>query len=195
MPKKSDYFPAVKQDYPIFRKFMLETKVASISPMLLKDDRRRPEYIAQSPVELGWQGFPCRVDALHSKRRKGKYAFKLSAFHFSPEPVFRFDSHGSTHMNEEAGDGLPFRAVTTPHFHRIEPNGVMIAYKTPELESGDECERILRSPQLGMKYFCAQTNVCAQNGFPIQLQIDTNELDLSSEDPLVEAEFPTADPV
>jgi len=119
-----------------------------------------------------------------------KYGLKLFAAYFSEKPCFRFCSRGSPHVNEERGDGLPARAVPTPHFHRVDSGGILYAYQSDPLLNPVERDEILCNPQLGANLFCQETNLFSPNGGFVEVKIMATEFDLSTGDPLNGATFP-----
>ena len=122
-----------------------------------------------------------------------KYGFRVFAKYFHEKPVFRFCSRGLTHVNPETGDGLPARAIPTPHFHRVDCDGILIAYQSPPLLNPAECDLIVSDPQLGANLFCQEGNFCSPSGGFVVIKTFAAELDLSnieSVDPLDGATFP-----
>ena len=112
------------------------------------------------------------------------FQFKLRCKDYIPNPFFRFDSDGETHRNRI--EGIPFeeQAITPPHFHKFNENGIEIAYKTDKLLDEKE-SKALEDINLCIIHFFYESNTrLKEDDFP-ELKIMSNSLGLSfkSEDP------------
>ncbi|UNY99858.1 hypothetical protein MQE36_05795 [Zhouia spongiae] len=112
------------------------------------------------------------------------FQFKLRCKDYIPNPFFRFDSDGETHRNRI--EGIPFeeQAVTPPHFHKFNENGIEIAYKTDKLLDEKE-SKALEEINLCIIHFFHESNTrLKQDDFP-EVKISSNSLGLSftSDDP------------
>ena len=183
-------FPRVARQLAVFEAFAAASKIVEIHPVVLTRDSTKVEYVGKAEVGLGWAGFPCRFEATRSPKVNMKYGLKLFAKYFDEKACFRFDSAGPTHMNEETGGGLVARMVPTPHFHRVDNNGILYAYQTAPLLDTAERAKIISSPQLGANLFCQEANLFSPNGGFVVVKIMATELDLSTGDPLDGATFP-----
>ena len=151
------------------------------------------EYLGSSTVRFGWAGFHCVFEAAKSPKTVLKYGFRVTAKHFHEKPCFRFDSGGPAHINPETGDGLPARMVPTPHFHRVDNRGILIAYQTAPLLNPAERDRIVSDPQRGANLFCQEGKLFSPSGGFVVVKFFAAELDLSNHkivDPLAGATFP-----
>lgn len=112
------------------------------------------------------------------------FQFKLRCKDYIPNPFFRFDSDGETHRNRI--EGIPFeeQAITPPHFHKFNENGIEIAYKTDKLLDEKE-SKALEDINLCIIHFFHESNTrLKEDDFP-EVKIMSNSLGLSfkSEDP------------
>jgi hypothetical protein len=112
------------------------------------------------------------------------FQFKLRCKDYIPNPFFRFDSDGETHRNRI--EGIPFeeQAITPPHFHKFNENGIEIAYKTDKLLDEKE-SKALEDINLCIIHFFYESNTrLKEDDFP-EVKIMSNSLGLSfkSEDP------------
>lgn len=112
------------------------------------------------------------------------FQFKLRCKDYIPNPFFRFDSDGETHRNRI--EGIPFeeQAITPPHFHKFNENGIEIAYKTDKLLNEKE-SKALEDINLCIIHFFHESNTrLKEDDFP-EVKIMSNSLGLSfkSEDP------------
>lgn len=100
-------------------------------------------------------------------------------------PVFRFETWGDGHNNPERGAGLPARKIPTPHFHRIESDGKMWAYRPPSLDQPGQDEAVRTDYSVGVKQFCQEAKIHDSNGAdvivntlsqPLGVSISTDKL-------------------
>jgi hypothetical protein len=88
------------------------------------------------------------------------------------------------------GDGFPARTIPTPHFHRVDSRGILMAYQPAPLLDPEECGKIVSNPQLGANLFCLEANLFSPNGGFVVVKSIAAELDLSTPDPLDGETFP-----
>ncbi len=184
------WFPQVQKEFSVYEALLGQSKIAEEHPVALTQKAAGVEFIGNSRVALGWTDFHCEFEAAKSPKSTIKYGLKLFAGYFSEKPCFRFCSRGSPHVNEEMGDGLPARAVPTPHFHRVDSGGILYAYQPDPLLNPVERDQILSNPQLGANLFCQEANLFSPNGGFVVVKIMATEFDLSTDDPLNGATFP-----
>ena len=112
------------------------------------------------------------------------FQFKLRYKSFVPTPFFRFDSDGETHRNRDDGVDLKDQAVTTPHFHKFNENGIEVAYKTDKLLDPKE-SKALEDINLCIIHFFHESNTrLNDDDFPeIKIQSDTLGFKMTKEDP------------
>ena len=71
-------------------------------------------------------------------------------------PCYRFDSDGSGHLN--MGDiNLPERFVETPHFHRFDKEGDLIAYQTDDWIT--DKDKLLSDQRAALASFAREENI------------------------------------
>ncbi len=112
------------------------------------------------------------------------FNFKLRCRSLSEVPFFRFDSDGETHRNYDDSIPLSEQQITTPHFHRFNENGLLIAYKTDKLLN--EQERIaLEDISLCVIHFCHESNIrLNDDDFPgISIMPGTFQFETENNDP------------
>lgn len=118
------------------------------------------------------------------------FQFKLRYKSFLPAPFFRFDSDGETHRNKVDGVELKEQAVTTPHFHKFNENGIEIAYKTDKLLDPKE-SKALEDINLCIIHFFHESNTrLKDDDFPeIKIQSNTLGFKMTKEDPNQNIDF------
>lgn len=118
------------------------------------------------------------------------FEIKLKYKEFTPAPFFRFDSDGTTHHNRIDGIPLDKQAITTPHFHKFNENGVEIAYKTDKLLDPKE-SKALEDINLCIIHFFHESNTrLNEDDFPeIKIMSDTLGFKMTKEDPNQNIDF------
>ena len=82
-------------------------------------------------VDLEAEKFNLTLEVERNCNSAKDFKFKIFNHTFMDEPCYRFDSDGDGHLNK--GDVyLPEKFVETPHFHKYDKNGDLIAYKTDD---------------------------------------------------------------
>ncbi len=112
------------------------------------------------------------------------FQFKLRYKNYLPGPFFRYDSDGETHRNKIDGIPLKQQLVTTPHFHKYNPDGIEIAYKSDKLLD-EEQAKALEDINLCVAHFFHESNTrLKEDDFP-ELRIMTGTLGfkMSNNDP------------
>jgi hypothetical protein len=118
------------------------------------------------------------------------FQFKLRYKSFLPAPFFRFDSDGETHRNKIEGVELRDQAITTPHFHKFNENGIEIAYKTDKLLDPRE-SKALEDINLCIVHFFHESNTRLKDDeFPeIKIMSNTLGFKMTKEDPNQNIDF------
>jgi len=83
-------------------------------------------------------------------------------------------------MNRELGKGLKSRAIPTPHFHKVDKQGFMLAYQTATLVKS---HHLVQDVGTGIDLFCKESNVVAQGGAAVLVAMDADDLGLQMDDP------------
>ena len=84
------------------------------------------------------------------------FKFKIFDRSFMPTPCYRFDSDGEAHNN--LGDiPLKERQITTPHFHKFDREGNLLAYKTELLKEQENA--VLLDQKLAFAIFAEEENI------------------------------------
>jgi hypothetical protein len=118
------------------------------------------------------------------------FQFKLRCKDYIPNPFFRFDSDGETHRNRVQGIPFEEQAITPPHFHKFNEDGIEIAYKTDKLLDERE-SKALEDINLCIIHFFHESNTrLKEEDFP-EVKILSNSLGLSfkSNDPNENIDF------
>jgi hypothetical protein len=156
----------------------------------LVQESQNSAYQGHSALKCGLPSGASRFAAHASRKQPPKYGLKIFAKYFGDSPCFRFCSAGRAHFNPETGNGLPARAVPTPHFHKVDKNGILVAYQSAALHDKQEATQIAANLQLRTNLFCQESNVVTPSGGFVVVKLIATELDLSTPDPLDGATFP-----
>ncbi|MFB9058074.1 hypothetical protein ACFFU9_15120 [Mariniflexile ostreae] len=177
---------AVKNNYSFYNKLLLERK--SIFSEVIEINSKANNHNFIESIE------PVVYPELENDKMKLLVRVKLNNHHFfeiklklkefTPAPFFRFDSDGTTHHNRIDGIPLNEQAITTPHFHKFNENGIEIAYKTDKLLDPKE-SKALEDINLCIIHFFHESNTRLKNDdFPeIKIMSDTLGFKMTKEDP------------
>lgn len=95
-------------------------------------------------------------EASYRKQNQTNYKFKLFSEFFTKKPIIHFDSAGRAHRNPTSLSG---GSIDTPHFNRLNENGINFAYKTPELINDRTKDILVNDMNLGLAHFCNEVNI------------------------------------
>lgn len=155
-----DIVPEVARRFEAYIAFLKDRKLVQDSPVILKEKRNNVERLDQTTILSAASATgETHLIVEASKRSPTHFGFKIRAFDFSPSPCFRFDADSGTHNNIRDDIPLSSRQVTTPHFHRCEADGVMIAYKTQTLLDDKNADAIQRDMTFALAHFCQEANI------------------------------------
>lgn len=134
------------------------------------------EHISE-PEELYFQ-VEVRKDNFKS------FKFKITCRELHQSPFFRFDSDGDSHRNYDDSTPLKEQKVETPHFHKFDENGVLIAYQTELLKKESE-RKALEDINFCACYFFQESNTnLNEHEYPeIKIFPDLLDLEMTDEDP------------
>ena len=119
-----------------------------------------------SAVVIGEHYFQAEI----SPRAVLKYQLKIFSRFYGKAPCLRFDSRGIHHRNKEDGSGLPAQSIPPPHFHKVDKDGWLRAYYTPELSDPLTAEAIEKDLTLGTNHFCQEVNLSRPSGGVVVLK-------------------------
>ena len=109
-------------------------KLADERICLHQDVRRRNQQCGDVGVVFKDEGAEARLNVSLNVDRLKSFKFRLFCDEFMQEPCYRFDSDGPFHRNpDHSGVTLVQRQVATPHFHKFDEKGRVVAYKTERL--------------------------------------------------------------
>jgi hypothetical protein len=127
----------IKENYPHYKSLCFAQKTTTTDPVkFTRDKPSRPDTLYhESP--LVHSSIPTDISLLAEQKKMNScsYKFQIRCKDFCEQPLFRFDSDGAAHRNDELP--LSKQQVTTPHFNSFDSEGRSIAYKTTELENVD----------------------------------------------------------
>lgn len=184
------FFPIIKQNFTVYEEFLKRKKPLQDEIVSLVQASQNSAYEGDSPLQCGLPKGKSKFSAHASRNQPHRYGLKISAQYFGEAPCFRFCSSGRAHLNPETGDGLPMRAIPTPHFHRVFDSGILMAYHSDALLDKSKAAQIQSNLQLGTNLFCQESNVVSPSGGSVVVRVIATEMDLSTPDPLDGATFP-----
>lgn len=181
------HFPNVKINWNAYDSFVGASKVTSQDKVDVQSPAERVDCKGATDVTvIGFE--KALFEVVVSTKRNLKYGLRILASQFDEKPCLRFCSRGATHMNPDDGSGIASRSVPTPHFHKVNSSGILIAYQTPDLVQSNTQDNIVTNLQVGIDRFCQEINLSTQSGHPVKAIAAF--LSLQSVDPLENAIFP-----
>lgn len=179
MPRPEEFFPSVRDNFPRYESFFQTVKPFPHSEVELQLSSCQKKSTLNPRLALAIGGFDF---SLHAELiLKGyKYAYKIFCSDFGSAPFFRFDSTGRAHFNEENGGGLTNRAVPTPHYHKVDNDGIMRAYQSDDLKN--HADDIISDLEKGGNMFLNEANITSDES--VIFRAERPELFVTSPDPL-----------
>ena len=100
-----------------------------------KDTNHKSSLTGESVIKashpFGRTTFECEV----REHNEFDYSFKILSDKIQSRLLFRMDEGGGTHWNRHLPIPIDKQQVPTPHFHKIDDDGIEYAYRTDVLES------------------------------------------------------------
>lgn len=147
-------------DLMLYDSFIKKEKVVLENPIVLEQKKNNKNWIIKyTKVEVSEFNHHTNFTPAQNVRFRNRFHFKYFCECFGGDPCFRFESAGLAHTNTYDYIPLPERLVTTPHFHKYDEHGNLLAYKTEELKDEAKCKAILSDINLALAHFCHETNL------------------------------------
>lgn len=185
--------PKIKENYSFYNKLLSERK--SVFSELIEINKVGNNYneLCESieTIHPSINDDKLELSVLVKVNNHDHFYFKLKYREFVKAPFFRFDSDGTTHHNRIDGIPLSKQAITTPHFHKFNENGIEIAYKTDKLLDPRE-SKALEDINLCLIHFFHESNIrLKEDDFPtVKILPGTLDLKMSTQDPNENIVFP-----
>lgn len=134
----NDSVSSVRDDYPHYvaildgTKQLLDSEIALVKDAKKENRCEREVALTHSSID---DKMTLQVEGHFTDVKKFK--FKVFDKDYMPEPCFRFDSFGNSHVNF-SDEPLQTRRVDTPHFHKFDAEGIQKAYRTKFIEQNEE---------------------------------------------------------
>lgn len=145
------------QKFANFQSFMQTPKYTS-TPIVVKD--KRPQHETSLEYE---KNVDCSVSFGNSYisievKNGDSYNFsaKLMTDEISSKILLRYDSAGATHRNNFDYIPLAQQLVTTPHIHKYDNQGRLMAVKTEEILANQEAAQDIK---IGFPIFCKEGKI------------------------------------
>lgn len=184
-PKVDQEILSILSDYRLF----IDSDKSIDMPFCVDEiDNNHPSSITGSSeliakVPLGSTVLECEM----RECSEYNYTFRILSDAIKTRMLFRLDEGDGTHWNRHLDVPVDQQQVPTPHFHKVDDNGIMTAYKTASLEE-------LSSPlniRDGFTVFCEETHIKQENPRIVIHVKDTLPLVFAPEtDPLLDIQFP-----
>lgn len=145
------------QKFEAFQDFMHAPKYTK-TPIIIKE--KRPQH--ESSLEYN-KSLDCAVPFGNSyisievkNGDSGNFSAKLMTDEIASKMILRYDSAGATHRNNFKDIPLLEQRVTTPHIHRYDNQGRLIAEKTDDILKNP---KVASDIKYGFPIFCKEGNI------------------------------------
>lgn len=177
---KIEHIPEVAEHYTTYLDMLNGDKQVDESPITLRRKKTNEDRLIAKTVlqhDSFSEGLELIVEA--SSWNRQNFGFKIRALSLSSVPCFRFDGDGPAHNNVLPDVPLSARQVTTPHFHKCQKNGFLIAYKTPALLSQGDARALQMDINLAVAHFCQEAKITHPSETYPKIDFETGELAIS----------------
>lgn len=140
-----------------FKEFMQTPKYTS-SPIIVKDKRPQHETSLEyeNPLDCSIPFGNSYISIEVKNSDEYNFSAKLMTDAISSKVILRYDSAGASHRNNFDDIPLPDQQVTTPHIHKYDEKGRLIAVKTDEILIDQEAASGIK---IGFPIFCKEGNI------------------------------------
>ena len=149
----------IRKDYRSYHSF-INCKKEVVSPFVVEMIRK------EHPSSLcGTENLVCEQPygnaELYSEIKKANtsnFSISIKSDIINSRILMRYDSDGATHKNSVDYIPLEEQSVPTPHFHKFDEQGNLLAYQTDKLKNEKEVSA-LRNIEFGFAYFCQNSYI------------------------------------
>lgn len=148
----------IRKDYESYHSF-INCKKEVVSPFVVEVVRKEHPSSLCATKELTCD-LPYGNVELYSEVKKANtsnYSLSIKSDIIDSRILLRYDSDGPTHKNSVDYIPLEDQSVPTPHFHKFDEQGNLLAFQTDKLKNEKEANA-LKNIEFGFAYFC-------QNGY------------------------------
>lgn len=147
----------VRDNYPRYAKIVDgEKDLCNAALWLRRSDEHKMKFVGTEQLEHKEINDTMHLEVSAATDFVSAFKFKIFNPAFMAAPCFRFDSWGQSHMNF-SDEPLLQRRINTPHFHRYNPDGVELAYRTDTINQNEEV--ILMDRKLALDHFLEEGHV------------------------------------
>ena len=172
------------QKFDCFQNFMQTAKYTS-TPIIVKDKRPQHdtslEYVKNLDCSEPFGNSYISIEVKNGDANH--FSAKLMTDAISTKILLRYDSAGASHRNTFDDIPLPEQLVTTPHIHKYDEKGRLIAIKTDAILSNPAASNITD----GFPIFCSEGNIYGE------LTTKSPKIQIG-EEPVIPFEYTETDP-
>ena len=153
----------IRKDYTRYHNFINSRKEVK-SPFVVEMVRKEHPSSLCATENLVCE-LPYGNAELYSEIKKANtsnYSISIKSDIIDSRILMRYDSDGATHKNNVDYIPLEEQSVPTPHFHKFDEQGNLLAYQTDKLKNEREANA-LKNIEFGFAYFC-QNSYIYKNG-------------------------------
>ena len=175
----------IRNDYNSYNAF-INCKKEVVSPFVVEMVRKEHPSSLCATENLECE-FPYGNVELYSEIRKANksdYSLSIKSDIIDSRILLRYDSDGATHKNNVEYIPLEEQSIPTPHFHKFDEQGNLLAYQTDKLKNEKEVNA-LKNIEFGFAYFCHNSNIYKNRTMDLpDIWVNDGRLPLNySEDP------------
>ncbi len=140
-----------------FQEFM-QTPKYTHTPIVVKDKRPQHESSLEytNPLDCSIPFGNSYISVEVKQGNTHKFSAKLMTDKINSRILLRYDSAGTAHRNNFDDIPLSEQQVTTPHIHKYDEQGRLIAVKTEEILADQEAATDIN---VGFLIFCKEGNI------------------------------------
>lgn len=151
----------IKDNYSSYEAYLASRKVVA-SPFIVSECKlNHPSSICSnsslsSTHLFGEASLNCEVNSANVS----DFSLRILSTIIPSKVLFRYDSDGPDHKNKVDYIPLPQQSVPTPHYHRFDNQGNLLAYQTEDMKDKAQSS-YWKDIENAFDYFCQAGNIHA----------------------------------
>lgn len=149
----------IKENFTNYEAYLASRKVVA-SPFVVSEAKtNHPSSIyAETPMTsthlFGEVDLSCEVN----NTNMSDFSLRILSTIIPSKVIYRYDSDGPEHKNKVDYIPLPQQSVPTPHYHRFDSQGYLLAYQTEDMKDNSQISN-WKDIEKVFDYFCQSGNI------------------------------------
>lgn len=149
----------IKENYTSYEAYLASRKVVT-SPFVVSETKSNhiSSIYAETPLTsthlFGEVNLSCEVN----NSSICDFSLKILSTIIPSKVLYRYDSDGPEHKNKVDYIPLPQQSVPTPHYHRFDEQGYLLAYQTEEMRDSSQISN-WKDIEKAFDKFCLSGNI------------------------------------